>query len=450
MKQLLSCDGNRILVGLKDRAFLVMDSTSSASSIVELSQFPEESKVKEQQPRNDQAELNDITAVALASFALPNSKTETIFCAVARYNKSFAVYAISNDEFESLSSSKPPTKKAPSIVYQAPKRISCITYTMLPSGPELYEFIPVVITGDLAGDSYAYNVLEKGHRLLLGHTASMLTGITMLKHNQQNCIATADRDEKIRISRFPESCLIEGYLLGHTKYVTAIDAASGIAENSSLLVSCGGDKTVRLWDGATLQEICHVSTEDTSDEIPSDIALNASGKTVAVIFDQSKLLQLYTVKRDNDVVTLVASHIVECPCHPLVISYDAPNNRLLVLMQEPDCFMFVKICDENDADATFETVESGVSITALRDLVTKESILLPDTILEKDKQGNPVLQKEIETRGASGEEVPWKRPERIAIAKEKQRKRRQNRREKNPQTKPKGGEEEQASTSGSM
>eukprot|EP01137_Pigoraptor_chileana_P024138 Opistho-2@91588 len=59
-------------------------------------------------------------------------------------------------------------------------------------------------------------------------------------------ILTADRDEKIRISRYPRAHNIEGYCLGHTEFVSRICLAP--AAFSGALVSCGGDGSVRLWD----------------------------------------------------------------------------------------------------------------------------------------------------------------------------------------------------------
>lgn len=449
-----------------------MDSRSGDSSesiVLELSKGSTDKGPAAKQPhsRIDQATLNNITAVAVTSFVAPGDTAATTYCAVARYDKSLSIHTLSmNDNNVAFgASSTMPSTKRPSLVYQTPKRVSCLTYAQLPannaennSNDSKEEFVQVLVTGDLAGDSFAYSLLtNKGHssRLLLGHTASMLTGVTMLNlslnsndNNQDPChqhqqyygMATSDRDEKIRISRFPSSYEIEGYLLGHTKYISAIDASISSSKNnrSSLLVSCGGDQTVRLWDVSTMQELYVESTAKLSaqwqqqQQVPSDIAITSSGQMVAVIFDRSKLIQFYSViVRDAGSYELKACHSVECPTQPLVISFDSINSRLLILLQEPECLMAIQIDEEkkNDNNATaFQTIRNDAFMTAVRDLVAKESIALPDTILEKDNQGNPVLEKEVESRGASAEEVPWKRPERIAVAKEKQRNRRRNKR----------------------
>lgn len=50
---------------------------------------------------------------------------------------------------------------------------------------------------------------------LLGHV-SLITDIALPK--DEIVILTADRDEKIRVSRFPLAAVIENYCLGHTQY----------------------------------------------------------------------------------------------------------------------------------------------------------------------------------------------------------------------------------------
>lgn len=55
-----------------------------------------------------------------------------------------------------------------------------------------------------------------GGTLVLGH-ASLLT--SFLLSNDEKYIITADRDEHIRVSWYPQGYVIERYCLGHTKCV---------------------------------------------------------------------------------------------------------------------------------------------------------------------------------------------------------------------------------------
>ena len=60
-----------------------------------------------------------------------------------------------------------------------------------------------------------------------------------------NYIITSDRDEKIRVSKFPNSYNIQCYCLGHTDFVTSIQVVVHSREN--LLLSGSGDGSLRVW-----------------------------------------------------------------------------------------------------------------------------------------------------------------------------------------------------------
>ncbi|KAH7926399.1 WD40 repeat-like protein [Leucogyrophana mollusca] len=84
-----------------------------------------------------------------------------------------------------------------------------------------------------------------GGQLVLGH-ASLLTA-ALLTPDQQ-FIVTADRDEHIRVSWYPEGYTIESYCLGHQKFVSAIHIPSF---SPGTLVSGGGDPVLKVWDWMT-------------------------------------------------------------------------------------------------------------------------------------------------------------------------------------------------------
>ncbi|KAL1945160.1 hypothetical protein VTO73DRAFT_2780 [Trametes versicolor] len=89
--------------------------------------------------------------------------------------------------------------------------------------------------------------------LILGH-ASMLTTYLLTPDGQ--CILTADRDEHIRVSWFPKGYVIERYCLGQEKFVSALHIPSF---DPSVLVSGGGDPTLKFWDwmsGKLTGEVC--------------------------------------------------------------------------------------------------------------------------------------------------------------------------------------------------
>ncbi|CUS14298.1 unnamed protein product [Tuber aestivum] len=101
--------------------------------------------------------------------------------------------------------------------------------------------------------------LPFAHKLLLGHV-SMLTDLlsvttTTREGQKRKYIITADRDEHIRVSRYPQSWVIEGFCLGHTAFVSKV-LVPGWAPQE--VISGGGDVWLGRWrwaDGKCLQRI---------------------------------------------------------------------------------------------------------------------------------------------------------------------------------------------------
>ncbi|KAG1404291.1 hypothetical protein G6F60_004437 [Rhizopus arrhizus] len=104
-----------------------------------------------------------------------------------------------------------------------------------------------VVAADKFGDVYCHPVKEnvKDEEKLnpiVGHV-SMVTDM-VLSPNEKYVI-TSDRDEHVRVSRYPNGYNIESFCLGHTDVVTCIGI---LPWNEELLVSAGGDGSIRVWE----------------------------------------------------------------------------------------------------------------------------------------------------------------------------------------------------------
>jgi tRNA (guanine-N(7)-)-methyltransferase subunit TRM82 len=69
-------------------------------------------------------------------------------------------------------------------------------------------------TGKQKRDDLSSHENPSGGKLILGHV-SVLT--TFLLSQEEDYIITADRDEHIRVSWYPQGFVIEMYCLGHEK-----------------------------------------------------------------------------------------------------------------------------------------------------------------------------------------------------------------------------------------
>ena len=107
-----------------------------------------------------------------------------------------------------------------------------------------------LIIADKSGDCYLND------RFLLGHL-SMLLDASLAA---ERYLITCDRDEKIRVSNFPNTYNIHGYCLGHSDFVCGVHPLE-----HPYLVSASGDGTLKKWDFLTGREIW---SRNCADDLP--------------------------------------------------------------------------------------------------------------------------------------------------------------------------------------
>ncbi|KAJ2745688.1 tRNA (guanine-N(7)-)-methyltransferase non-catalytic subunit trm82 [Coemansia sp. BCRC 34301] len=101
-----------------------------------------------------------------------------------------------------------------------------------------------LVTADKFGDAHlvATSHTDEKPKLLLGHV-SILYAIAFT-FSDKPLVLTCDRDEKLRVSKYPNAYNIQSFGLGHTEFVTTV-AAARFAPDSA--VTGSGDGTLRLW-----------------------------------------------------------------------------------------------------------------------------------------------------------------------------------------------------------
>ncbi|KAJ2036552.1 hypothetical protein GGI08_008601 [Coemansia sp. S2] len=114
----------------------------------------------------------------------------------------------------------------------------------------------VLVTADKFGDAYWVGIFpdtaEKPH-ILLGHVSNLCA--IDFSFNEPPYVLTCDRDEKLRVSRFPNAYNIQSFGLGHTEFITSVAPARFAIDNA---VTASGDGTLRLWNmhtGELLQTV---------------------------------------------------------------------------------------------------------------------------------------------------------------------------------------------------
>ncbi|KAF8605981.1 hypothetical protein BDV93DRAFT_604984 [Ceratobasidium sp. AG-I] len=77
---------------------------------------------------------------------------------------------------------------------------------------------------------------------VLGH-ASIITAFILTP--DEGLIVSADRDEHVRVSWYPDGWDVERYCMGHKKFISALEIPTYAP---SILISGGGDPELRMWD----------------------------------------------------------------------------------------------------------------------------------------------------------------------------------------------------------
>ncbi|CAE6426329.1 unnamed protein product [Rhizoctonia solani] len=112
-------------------------------------------------------------------------------------------------------------------------------------------------TGTPGSKSVAVAMHDNPHgTLILGH-ASIVTDFVLTYGEKQ--VVSADRDEHVRVSWYPEGWDVDRYCLGHKKFVSALEIPSWAP---SILISGGGDPELYVWEYKTGKNIARIPVWD--------------------------------------------------------------------------------------------------------------------------------------------------------------------------------------------
>lgn len=106
-----------------------------------------------------------------------------------------------------------------------------------------YDENGVLFFADKFGEFYRFDGKNGGVQLMFGH----LSAVSAVAFGG-NFLVSADRDEKIRLARYPQVEVIEAYLFGHRRYICSL------ALQGATLVSAGADGKVICWDLTNLEK----------------------------------------------------------------------------------------------------------------------------------------------------------------------------------------------------
>ena len=244
-----------------------------------------------------------------------------------------------------------------------------------------------VISGHKSGDVFEYQFDKDNDssdyrvsgRLVLGHCSMLLD---VMQSPDAKHLITCDRDEKIRVSRYPNSYNIETYCLGHKEFVSSIDAI-----NETTLVSGSGDGSLRLWNVSDGKELNCLMC-DTNETIDGNA-------TKGTQFAVKKLVTNYLVNICNDKTE--ANLLSVCFYNQSVVNvYSIDSTSTLKLIHTLNLDEeAIDICfDLNINDILWILLpknESPLNVYQINEIVTKSNIY--DTILNDLNNNNNFVEQ---------------------------------------------------------
>ena len=467
--KLLQTEDQHIITALGDRAFVTLLSSSKfgQGNIYELVPITKTDDVQttstddgkekvEQQPQ--QKKDKEIQAVT-SKFS--KNDDMLLLCAVSRYDKSLSVYSILLSPDDVVDEKMTLKEVGPNLVHRTKKRSSSLVFSHVSSGcsSKNNEPVDVIIAGDLAGDVITFPATGKVENLsrhLLGHTASTLTSVKVVQSANDDKvmkILTSDRDEKVRISSYPDAFNVEGYLLGHTAYISSMD----VIPSNDWCVTCSGDGTVKLWDYEKCIEIASIDAiardsikvaeiknneSDEKNEIEKTreneklrrvlvpVGVSAKGNNLAVVYDGIDDIHIFIIvanegnNNNKNQISIEANGKINCSEQPLAASYTS-DGSLFVLMKEPSFIRHYSSKLNESGNIVFEEIGSCSISLAIRDIGTKSNMTMPLSVLEMDETTGKVKLEKANQEGNKGfvKHEPWLNVDRVEIAKEAGRRR---------------------------
>ncbi|CAC5409707.1 TRM82 [Mytilus coruscus] len=247
-----------------------------------------------------------------------------------------------------------------------PRRCTSLTFTQ----DEKY-----VLLADKTGDVYRFCIDDETHagELLLGHL-SMLLDIVVARNDE--FVVTCDRDEKIRVSCYPNSYNVHSYCLKHTEYVASII----YIKDHDLLISGGGDGKVIIWslNGEVLCEVecktaeesflTNSSTAEKTDSFPiKKCVYHNKLNLVCVCFYNSTQVHVYKLNVTDGVPGCDLCDVILVNKEPWDICFDSCQNLYVLQPVEGETIIVYNLtCQDNTVKAV--KGKSDPWITALENL----------------------------------------------------------------------------------
>ncbi|KAJ3031863.1 UNVERIFIED_CONTAM: WD repeat-containing protein 4 [Siphonaria sp. JEL0065] len=226
-----------------------------------------------------------------------------------------------------------------------------------------------LIVADKFGDVYRIPLgsVNDKIKLLLGH-CSLVTD--MLLSHENGFLITSDRDEKIRVSLFPDTFEIDGFCLGHTGFITKI---CPVPNRPNAIISGGGDGNLILWNLTTHTEVERLAIADFAPELrpinattPQTIVTIKSSpvsSAIAILFENIPLVTILRASLGSNNKFEVHTNI-QLPRAALDIEFDHKGDLIVAFAPAPTQFEDSLLIGISEFHKEKEVKFSEISTTA--------------------------------------------------------------------------------------
>lgn len=193
-----------------------------------------------------------------------------------------------------------------------------------------------LLLADKTGDVYVFDCIdaESPGKWIQGHISQVLD-IQMNK--EQDYFVTSDRDEKIKVVKWPDHCEIESFCLGHKEFVSSIEFFE--LGDKEWLVSGSGDASLRIWDytkGETAHEIKTKSPVGGLFVVPGDYSERV---LIAALLRRPDQIEFIEVTRNAEGKWgHTTMHIMSSPVDHFLVSvtFDSDGQHFTILFKTKD------------------------------------------------------------------------------------------------------------------
>jgi WD40 repeat protein len=173
---------------------------------------------------------------------------------------------------------------------------------------------------------------------LLGHCSTLSDALLSA---DERFVVSSDRDEKIRISHFPNAYSIHAFALGHRNFVSRVQSVA--VDGGEALLSGAGDGTLRLWnfDGKQIAMLDKFTNDDDDDDdekekdnddgdesllVTLPLAVDPTKRLVAVALANRPELLLVRVGGSDDAEPLSIVHRIALSEPAADVAFYSPNS----------------------------------------------------------------------------------------------------------------------------